>query len=814
MIMFKRHTWELFIISFLVLFLELVCIRWFPAHVLFLTFFVNLVLIACFVGMSIGCLLAKSSTNHIYSTPYWLTLSLILALMIDRYSGLLVFSILMGDQSQTDLVYFGAEVAASPRNRLPFALPIEIFAAVYFALIVAIFVGPGQEMGRAFNRIPERTTAYSANLLGSLAGIIAFAVCSYFRIPPPAWFGIASIIILRWIWIQCCSSEKNLSNNIQITENYLSRRIIRTLFLVFSVLLTIPTSGILNNQERLTTWSEYYRVDYIPANQMIVTNLIAHQLIEPQSRPPEAAIPYALPYLLQRELRHQNGTPAWPDFHRILIIGAGCGNDVARALLFTSNHTDLHIDAVEIDPVIQQLGVRYHTDKPYSDPRVHVTINDGRNFLRQAPDATYDLVIFALVDSLVLQSGYTSLRLESYLFTLESFRDVRRVLKPQGIAVIYNVFRQGWIAARLREQLRLAFDGSEPVVIATPPRSEIRLSHFLPHTGISFFAGREEVLAPLREAFAPGPNQAVRFWYPWNVGIQAEVDPNVPRTRKAQFGATPPSMPPIGEEIADSQLDDKSNKSPTWIGLYPAIVEDSNGSLRLATDDWPFLYTRFPAIPNLTLRSMILIAGLSVVLWWLYGGWQMWRSESPDSRIQDAMRVEWGLLARSFFLGAGFMLLETKAVVQMALLFGGTWMVNTAVFAAILLMSLLSNLYVIWAQPKRLEIYYGGLMLSLLAGLWITPAVFLGWPGGVQVLAACLLAFLPIAFAGVIFATTLRRTEQPDRLIGANIAGAILGGLSENTSVIWGFSGLLIVACGFYMISMLGKYTRSKIEQP
>jgi hypothetical protein len=810
MIMFKRHTWELFVISFLVLFLELVCIRWFPAHVLFLTFFVNLVLLACFVGMSIGCLLAKSSTNYIYSTPYWLTLSLFLALIIDRYSGLLVFSILMGDQSQTDIVYFGAEVAASPRNRLPFAIPIEVFAAAYFALIVAIFVGPGQEMGRAFNRIPERTTAYSANLLGSLAGITAFAICSYFRIPPPVWFGIVSIIILRWIWIQYYSPEKNLSNSTQIIENYLSRRIIRTLFLVFSVMLTVPTSGILNNQERLTTWSEYYRINYLPANQMIVTNLIAHQLIEPQSRPPEAAIPYALPYLLQRELRHQDGTPAWPEFRRILIIGAGCGNDVARALLFTSNHADLHIDAVEIDPVIQQLGVQYHTDQPYSDPRVHVTINDGRNFLRQAPDATYDLVIFALVDSLVLQSGYASLRLESYLFTLESFQDVRRVLKPQGIAVIYNVFRQGWITARLREQLRAAFDGTDPVIIATPPRSEIRLNHFLPHTGISFFAGREEVLAPLREAFAPRQNQAVRFWYPWNVGVQAEVNPHVPRSRKAQFGTEPPQMPPGREGIADSQLDDKS-KSPTWIGLYPVIVEDSNGSLKLATDDWPFLYTRSPAIPNLTLRSMMLIAGLSVILWWLYGGRQIWRLESSDSAVQPPRPTEWGLLARSFFLGAGFMLLETKAVVQMALLFGGTWMVNTAVFAAILLMSLLSNLYVIWAQPKRLEIYYGGLILSLLAGLWITPAAFLGWPGSIQLLAACLLTFLPIAFAGVIFATTLRRTEQPDRLIGANIAGAILGGLSENTSVIWGFSGLLIVACGFYMISMLGGYARSRL---
>jgi len=66
-------------------------------------------------------------------------------------------------------------------------------------LIVAIFVGPGQEMGRAFNRVPDRATAYSANLLGSLAGIVTFALCSYFPVPPPVWFGICAIIIGLYI---------------------------------------------------------------------------------------------------------------------------------------------------------------------------------------------------------------------------------------------------------------------------------------------------------------------------------------------------------------------------------------------------------------------------------------------------------------------------------------------------------------------------------------------------------------------------------------------------------------------------------------
>ena len=158
-------------------------------------------------------------------------------------------------------------------------------------------------------------------------------------------------------------------------------------------------------------------------------------------------------------------------------------------------------------------------------------------------------------------------------------------------------------------------------------------------------------------------------------------------------------------------------------------------------------------------------------------------------------------MLRSFFLGAGFMLVETKAVVQMALLFGGTWMVNSVVFAAILAMSLAGNLFAGKLNPKRLEPYYLGLFIALGIGLAIPPSSFLGLDPTVQIVGACLLVFAPIAFAGVIFATSFRRSTQPDRAFGANVAGALVGGLSENSSVLLGFRLLLCVAVGFYFLS-------------
>lgn len=816
--MHHRPAADLFLISWLVLFLELACIRWFPSHVLFLTFFVNLVLLACFVGMSVGCLVASRPTNFIRFTPYWLLVGLGLGLVTDLNSEHLKAVFAVGNPGKPEVVYFGTESLLLFKNPLPFTVPMELVGALFFVLIAGIMVGPGQEMGRAFNRVPSRTAAYSANLLGSLVGIGTFALCSVLRLPPIVWFGLTGAVLAYWIvrksLAPAAAAPAPRSNAAPLA------------LLTVAVALTFVTSGLVTVLGRDTIWSEYYRIDSYPAtkdepNHRINTNLISQQLMEPRDHPPVAAVAYALPYLFQRDLQSDDGSPAWKPFKRILIIGAGNGNDVARALLWAD--PDAKIDAVEIDPVIQKLGEKYHPDRPFQDPRVTAHINDGRNFLRDAKPETYDLVVFALIDSLVLQSGYSNLRLESYLFTLESFQDVRRVLKPTGVYTVYNFFRQPWIAARIRDQLRDAFGGIEPVVITTPPTDAIRFSDPL-NAGMctGFFAGAPGVVDPLRQAFVPRPKTGIlidavrplnpapiRYWYPWFTGV--------PKDTRAGFGPTAPTEPPApslrkalrvkyqigadGKETDQPVLDAAGNPlteevAPMWLGLEPAQIEESNGALRQAKDSWPFLYTREQRVPSQTWVSVALTLLLSFVLWVAFGGP---KALGPDA----ATKPDYQGMLRAFFLGAGFMLVETKAVVEMALLFGGTWMVNTAVFAAILVMSLAGNLFAGRVNPKRLEPYYIGLVIALGVGLVVSPSAFLGLPPAVQVIGACALVFTPIAFAGVIFATSFKRTAQPDRVFGANVAGALVGGLAENSSVVLGFQLLLCVAVGFYALSAL-----------
>ena len=105
-----------------------------------------------------------------------------------------------------------------------------------------------------------------------------------------------------------------------------------------------------------------------------------------------------------------------------------------------------------------------------------------------------------------------------------------------------------------------------------------------------------------------------------------------------------------------------------------------------------------------------------------------------------------------FFMGAAFLLLETKNVVQFALLFGTTWFVNALVFTGILLAVLAA---VTVAQHMRLKTLWPlyGLLLAAVAIAWLVPPEsLLGLSLLPRFLAATALAFIPIFFANLVFA--------------------------------------------------------------
>jgi SAM-dependent methyltransferase len=449
-------------------------------------------------------------------------------------------------------------------------------------------------------------------------------------------------------------------------------------------------------------------------------------------------------HLLQRDAGGRH-------FADVLVIGAGAGNDVAHSLQQGAQR----IDAVEIDPVIQWLGARYHPERPYHDRRVQVHLDDGRHFLRRT-DRTYDLVIYALVDSLLLHSSYSNIRLESFLFTEQAFHDVQKVLKPDGVFVSYNFFRQGWIVQRLARLLSKVF-GQEPLIISLPYTGEIRADNTAPLSALTMvIAGHT---SPLVAAFA----QHQTFWLNRQVSLHSAVN---------AFGAHPPAV---------------SDQPPAWWeAIVPTTVVGSGEPVVLSTDDWPFLYLRAPMLPWLSLRGAVLLAVLGgIMLYWLAPGHTLVFN------------------GRMFFLGAAFLLLETKAVVHLALVFGSTWVVNALVFATVLVMILAANLYVL--QRERLSLTYPYAILFITLGLNAMIPLHIFLAGNVlwKYMAPCLLVLLPMFFAGVIFAVSFRASPQPEVDFGANIAGAVVGGFTEYLSMWLGFRHLLFIAIVFYGLSAM-----------
>ncbi|MFZ0064485.1 MAG: hypothetical protein WAL47_20830, partial [Pyrinomonadaceae bacterium] len=736
------------------------CIRWFPAHVLYLTFFTNVVLLGSFLGMSVGCLAAGHRRNYLAWTPLLLVIALAAAHAVEISSGSFAKFVDVGNQVSPQQVYFGAEYHSQDLSR--YAIPVEILCGFFFIVIALAFLGPGQELGRALKRWPNRVQAYTLNIVGSIVGILLFAACSWLELSSAWWFLMVAMGLGYFYFIS--------------RRHRFPRRVFSWTPVAAALLLLVVWLAAFNpvhdqdQRQSQQFWSPYYRIDFKQADLSLSVNLIYHQQMVSRN---ENFPAYALPHLLNRDA----GRPASAD---VLIIGAGSGNDVSRALQWDAKH----VDAVEIDPAIYRLGRTYHPDDPYGDERVQIHLDDGRNFLRST-GRKYDLIVYALVDSLVLHSGYSNIRLESFLFTRQTFEDVRRHLKPNGTFVIYNYFRQGWLAARLQKGLDEVFGSGNSLVLTLPYRKVIEPEKATFGDFTIFFAG---ATGDLRTAFALQSDYFLRNDQP-----PGPASPN-------GFQQHPGSE---ATQVGELTQEPGHRITSPWQHFGLASVLPPEGGLRTATDDWPFLYLREPMIPTLSLRGMLIMGALGLLLIFLFLPRHQRRATALAEPGTNSPRIG-ALNVQLFFLGAGFMLIETKAVVTMALLFGSTWVVNSVVFLAVLVMILLANLWTLRFKPARLWPYYVGLLTALTLNAIVPLDFFLGMNRSIQVLGSCVLVFSPVLFAAVIFAASFKRTTEPDRAFGVNIAGAMVGGLAEYSSMLLGFQYLVLVAILFYALSAIG----------
>lgn len=205
------------------------------------------------------------------------------------------------------------------------------------------------------------------------------------------------------------------------------------------------------------------------------------------------------------------------------------------------------------------------------------------------------------------------------------------------------------------------------------------------------------------------------------------------------------------------------------------------------TDDYPFPYLRDRGVPAFFLVALLLILAVSTVLVRVAAG--------PLRRI--------GAYLDLFFMGTAFLLLETKHIVQFALLFGTTWFVNALVFAGILLAVLAAVEVARRVTLPRPAVLYG-VLLAALAVAWVIPSpALLALPMLPRFVAATAIAFAPIFLANLVFAQRFKDVASAGTAFGANLLGAMLGGVLEYGALAVGYRALLFVVAGLYGLAFL-----------
>ena len=399
---------RLFLTSATLLFVELLLIRWIPANVIYVGFFRNFLLMASFLGIGVGILWGRDPAR-IPVSPFALVLFAVVVL---------VTTVKINVELQgPDEIFVG--VPAHPADPNFILLPLIV------VLTTVVMAGLAVPLGELFTSMPP-LRAYGLDVLGSMAGVASFFGLANVSSPPPIWF----LVVAAMVTLGALGSG--------VTRGSLISAAAMTGVLVLTVL----------GQHGGDVWSPYYLLHEYTAGGV--------QLVDADGVPHQAMWPVEL----ARTTIYNQVYEWFPDRHdrSVLIIGAGTGTDTALALANGAGH----VDAVEIDPDIQAIGLRDHPDRPYSDPRVTRYVDDGRAFLRSST-STYDRIVFALPDSLTLVSTSANLRLESFLYTLEAFDAARDHLAPDGIFVISNYFRERWLVEKIAVMLRDSF-GSPPIV--------------------------------------------------------------------------------------------------------------------------------------------------------------------------------------------------------------------------------------------------------------------------------------------------------------------------------------------------------------
>lgn len=663
------------------LLLELAVIRWHASMFEFFAFYKNFSLLACFAGLGIGYALSRNRQGVLLCLVIPLLGWQLLLLTFVRYGLARSQNVSLQGVPFSEQLHMGLVKS----DDLGLAT-VYLLLTLVFLLTVLTFLPLGQLCGRLMER-GKRLESYGLNVAGSLAGVLAMFLASYLWTPPSVWFGLICATLMFFVVRQ-------------------RKSLLFAASAAFVVLMVLawPVNPLWNR-----VYSPYQLLEVGYGDRGLLMIRAAGQYYQrvhnfldgsANSNPQTIRVRnyYELPYRI-------SGSP-----QDVAIVGAGTGNDVAAALRTGAQR----VDAIEIDPAILEAGRLYHPERPYANSRVHAVVNDARSFFRNT-EGKYDVIAYGLLDSHTLLSNSSSVRLDSFVYTVEGLREARARLKEHGVLSLSFSVMDDAIAFKMFRMMREAFDGNEPVCINS------------------------------------GYDGSTIFLQARNGGLVVS-----------------------SQILATSRVADRT----AYFRAYQSQVD-------VSTDDWPFLYMPHRVFPVSYLPMLALVAVLSILL---YG--KFFRSVPRMGH------------APFFFLGAGFMLVETKAITELGLTFGNTWQVVAVAISGILVMSFLSNTVV---QKRNVR---GGLwahilvLASLRAGWWVSRLGGFSSTGFGR--AATVLALTcPIFFSGLVFSSLLSAETNISEVMAINLLGAMFGGILEYSSMYFGLRFLYLLAAGLYGMSFL-----------
>ncbi len=418
----RRSFWDLFVASFAALFFELLLVRWLPTEIYLLGYFKNCILLATFVGFGVGCGSRHDFSRALPMFAFALAALVVGVQLVERHVSLIPW------QS-------GEFLWPSAPEQTILEMPLLAILAAGFVVAAGLTLPLGSLVGRSLGGF-EPVGAYSINLCASLLGLLTFLALGFLELGPIVWFAVALVPLTYFVRSHAGALATHLSGAL--------------------VVLGILYSSAGGNEH----WSPYSKITISNASAVFHTRLLStnnsgHQVLFDLSRP-----------LLDH--RTDPTDPGWKliDEHvseyesayailrpkSVLIIGGGTGNEAAAALRYGAER----IDVVEIDPVIVSLGRRYHPERPYQDPRVNVINDDARHHMATTRER-YDLVIFGFLDSKSHLSSMANIRLDNYVYTLESFHRAREILAPDGVLQVTYYALSDFVRLRIYLMLQETF---------------------------------------------------------------------------------------------------------------------------------------------------------------------------------------------------------------------------------------------------------------------------------------------------------------------------------------------------------------------